>query len=73
MKNRGIEVKASDVWSEIQKKMKEFAAFDFKQEFYADWQFDDFKSKAAEVQQAIDDAVKKINAMPTQTKSAGSI
>jgi hypothetical protein len=72
LRAHGVEVNASTVWEQIENKMKQFAAYDFKGEFYTPLQFGKFRQAAGELQGAIDEAVQKANAVPKQPKTAGS-
>lgn len=65
MKEAGIEITASTIWQVIQKKLKEFAEFEWNGKVYDRSEIETFKREAADVQELIDDATKKINAKPT--------
>ncbi len=73
LRKRGIEVNASSIWTEIEKKMKQYKAFDYQGRFYASWEFMEFKSRAAEVQEEIDRSIRAINAVPKGAPGEGNL
>jgi hypothetical protein len=60
----GVEVNASTVWQALERKFKEYAAWEVRGQVYENWQFNEFQQQANEVQGLIDDALKQGGAKP---------